>query len=68
VTDDEQDEQFYRDTESITFPKLNDYQLSLLQPLGQTLAILPHHRWKRARAQRRVPVRYRPAARWSEAV
>jgi len=44
VTDDEQDEQFYRDTESITFPKLNDYQLSLLQPLGQTLAILPHHR------------------------
>jgi thioredoxin reductase (NADPH) len=35
VTDDEQDEQFYRDTESIAFPKLNDYQLSLLEPLGE---------------------------------
>jgi len=35
VTDDEQDEQFYRDTESIAFPKLNDHQLSLLQPLGE---------------------------------
>jgi len=34
VTDDEQDEQFYRDTESIAFPKLNDHQLSLLEPLG----------------------------------
>jgi thioredoxin reductase (NADPH) len=35
VTDDEQDERFYRDTESIAFPKLNDHQLSLLEPLGQ---------------------------------
>jgi thioredoxin reductase (NADPH) len=35
VTDNEQDEQFYRDTESIAFPKLNDYQLSLLEPLGE---------------------------------
>ena len=35
MTDDEQDEQFYRDTESIAFPKLNDHQLSLLEPLGQ---------------------------------
>jgi thioredoxin reductase (NADPH) len=35
VTDDEQDEQFYRDTESIAFPKLNDNQLSLLEPLGE---------------------------------
>jgi thioredoxin reductase (NADPH) len=35
VTDEEQDEQFYRDTESIAFPKLDDYQLSLLQRLGQ---------------------------------
>ena len=30
------DEQFYRDTESIAFPKLNDHQLSLLEPLGRT--------------------------------
>jgi thioredoxin reductase (NADPH) len=35
VTDDEQNEQFYRDTESIAFPKLNDHQLSLLEPLGE---------------------------------
>jgi thioredoxin reductase (NADPH) len=35
VTTPEQDEQFYRDTESVAFPKLNDHQLSLLEPLGQ---------------------------------
>src|SRR5947209_7254696 len=36
MTPDEQgDEQFYRDTEAIAFPKLNDHQLSLLEPLGQ---------------------------------
>jgi len=35
VTEAEQDEQFYRDTEAIAFPKLDDYQLSLLEPLGQ---------------------------------
>ncbi len=35
VTPDEQrDEQFYRDTESIAFPKLDDHQLSLLEPLA----------------------------------
>ena len=36
VTPDEQeDEQFYRDTERIAFPKLDDHQLSLLEPLGK---------------------------------
>src|SRR5437899_2648908 len=36
MTPDEQgDEQFYRDTESIAFPKLNNHQLSLLEPLGE---------------------------------
>ena len=35
VTTPEQDEQFYRDTESVAFPKLDDYQLSVLEPLGQ---------------------------------
>jgi thioredoxin reductase (NADPH) len=30
----EQDEQFYRDTESVAFPKLTDEQLALLEPLG----------------------------------
>ena len=30
-----QDEQFYRDTESIAFPKLDDHQLSLLEPIAQ---------------------------------
>ena len=35
VTTLEQDDQFYRDTEAAAFPKLDDYQLSLLEPLGQ---------------------------------
>lgn len=39
MTDDQQDEQFYRDTESIAFPKLDDHQLSLLEPLGQRLML-----------------------------
>jgi thioredoxin reductase (NADPH) len=33
--DEQQDEQFYRDTESIAFPKLNDQQLWLLEPLAE---------------------------------
>jgi thioredoxin reductase (NADPH) len=28
------DEQFYRDTESVAFPKLDDQQLAMLEPLG----------------------------------
>src|SRR4030081_2581613 len=32
---DEEYEWFYRDTESVAFPKLNDHQLSLLEPLGE---------------------------------
>src|SRR5438045_5075062 len=35
MTEEERDEQFYRDTEAAAFPKLDDYQLSLLEPLGQ---------------------------------
>ena len=35
MTEDERDEQFYRDTESVAFPKLDDHQLALLEPLGQ---------------------------------
>lgn len=34
ASDLEKDEQFYRDTESIAFPKLDDAQLALLTPLG----------------------------------
>jgi thioredoxin reductase (NADPH) len=34
MTDAETDEQFYRDTESIAFPKLDDRQLGMLEPLG----------------------------------
>ena len=30
----ERDEQFYRETESIAFPKITDEQLALLEPLG----------------------------------
>jgi thioredoxin reductase (NADPH) len=33
------DEQFYRDTESVAFVKLDDHQLSLLEPLGQRRAV-----------------------------
>jgi thioredoxin reductase (NADPH) len=29
------DEQFYRDTESIAFPKITDHQLAMLEPLGR---------------------------------
>lgn len=35
MTSVEQDEQFYRDTEAIAFPKLTDEQLALLEPLGE---------------------------------
>jgi thioredoxin reductase (NADPH) len=35
TTEEQQDEQFYRDTESIAFPKLDDHQLSLLEPLAE---------------------------------
>ena len=35
MTTAEQDEQFYRDTESVAFPKLSDEQLALLEPLGK---------------------------------
>ena len=35
ATTEEQDEQFYRDTEAVAFPKLDDYQLALLEAIGQ---------------------------------
>src|ERR1044072_3400548 len=35
MTTEEQDERFYRDTESIAFPKLTDEQLKILEPLGK---------------------------------
>src|SRR5881398_950943 len=35
MTDEQRDEQFYRDTESVAFPKLDDHQLSLLEPLAE---------------------------------
>jgi thioredoxin reductase (NADPH) len=35
MTDEQQDEQFYRDTESVAFTKLDDRQLALLEPLGK---------------------------------
>src|SRR3989442_4789244 len=34
MTEPDNDEQFYRDTESIAFPKLDDRQLAMLEPLG----------------------------------
>src|SRR5215471_18638006 len=35
ATTEEEDERFYRDTEAVAFPKLDDHQLSLLEPLGE---------------------------------
>jgi thioredoxin reductase (NADPH) len=35
MTAEEKDDQFYRDTESAAFPKLDDRQLALLEPLGR---------------------------------
>jgi thioredoxin reductase (NADPH) len=35
MTELDQDEQFYRDTESIAFPKLDDRQLAMLETLGE---------------------------------
>ena len=35
MTDEEKDEQFYRDTGSIAFTKLDDRQLALLERLGK---------------------------------
>ncbi len=34
MNDSDDDEQFYRETESIAFPKLDDRQLAMLEPLG----------------------------------
>jgi thioredoxin reductase (NADPH) len=39
TTEEQQDEQFYRDTESIAFPKLTNQQLSLLEPLAERLVM-----------------------------
>lgn len=35
TSDEIEDEQFYRDTESAAFPKLDDHQLAQLEPLGE---------------------------------
>ena len=34
MSEDDKDELFYRDTEAIAFPKMDDCQLALLEPLG----------------------------------
>ena len=35
TTESKDDDKFYSETESTAFPKLDDYQLSLLEPLGE---------------------------------
>jgi thioredoxin reductase (NADPH) len=40
MNDAEADEQFYRETESIAFPKLDDRQLAMLEPLGSRRIVL----------------------------
>jgi thioredoxin reductase (NADPH) len=39
ITEAKDDDRFYRDTESVAFVKLDDHQLSLLEPLGQRRAV-----------------------------
>ena len=39
ITETKDDDRFYRDTESVAFVKLDDHQLSLLEPLGQRRAV-----------------------------
>ncbi|HWX18791.1 MAG TPA: FAD-dependent oxidoreductase [Candidatus Binatia bacterium] len=41
MTELEQDEQFYRDTESVAFPKLDDRQLAMIEPLGARRILRP---------------------------
>src|SRR5580700_4406849 len=35
MVESDEDEKFYRETESVAFPKLDDRQLALLEPLGK---------------------------------
>ncbi|HSZ80056.1 MAG TPA: cyclic nucleotide-binding domain-containing protein, partial [Chthoniobacterales bacterium] len=39
MNENEDDEQFYRDTEAIAFPKLDDRQIAMLEPLGERRAL-----------------------------
>jgi thioredoxin reductase (NADPH) len=39
----EDDERFYRDTEAVAFPKLDDHQLSLLEQLGERRVLKRDH-------------------------
>jgi thioredoxin reductase (NADPH) len=41
MTELDQDERFYRDTESVAFPKLDDRQLAMLEPLGERRILPP---------------------------
>jgi len=41
MTELDEDEQFYRDTESIAFPKLDDRQIAMLEPLGTRRIVRP---------------------------
>src|SRR5215471_3446938 len=43
ATTEEEDDRFYRDTEAIAFPKLDDHQLSLLEQLGERRVLKRDH-------------------------
>lgn len=51
----ENDAQFYRDTKSVAFPKLDDHQLALLEPIGVRRKVLRGEVLTRA-GQRDVPI------------
>jgi thioredoxin reductase (NADPH) len=55
MTEQDKDEQFYRDTESVAFPKLSDEQLALLEPLG-TRRKLRHGDFVLKAGQREFPL------------
>jgi hypothetical protein len=62
MTDHDQDEQFYRDTESIAFPKLDDRQISQLASLGQRRTLrhgdILFNRWNNLKTVLIKPVRH----------
>jgi thioredoxin reductase (NADPH) len=55
MTEEEKDEQFYRDTQSVAFPELDDTQLALLEPLGVRRTIRQGELLARA-GQRDAPI------------
>ena len=50
MSEDDKDERFYRDTEASRSPKLDDWQLALLEPLGHRRIAAQRGDWSSKRA------------------